>query len=215
MWLEAVQESEDNKERCPTCGGHVHRRIYGEMYAGSFILDGKRVEIRKRPSELFADPVVLDPLTQYFDGGLYRIWPSDRYYSRGGKKLHREVWRVAFGPIPDNCHIHHKDENTANNLLSNLECVPKLEHNRYSRSRREDCTFTVLARKRAAEWHKSEVGRLWHSRHAQRQKGWTKWKRVSKPCLECGEEYMALVRENCVVQKFCSLVCKSRNRRKR
>jgi len=185
------------------------------MYAGSFILDGNRVEIRKRPSELFADPVVLDPLTQYFDGGLYRIWPSEQYFSRGGAKLHREVWRVAFGPIPANCHIHHKDENTANNLLSNLECVPKLEHNRYSRSRRSDCTFTALARERAADWHKSQAGRLWHSRHAQRQKGWTKWKRVPKPCLECGKEYMALIRKNGFVQKFCSLVCKSRNRRKR
>src|SRR6185312_15727351 len=112
----------------PTCGGGVHRRVYGEMYAGSFILDGQRVEIRKRPAEGYSDPVYLDPITQYFGGALYRIWPSQRYLAKGGSTLHRDAWRLAFGPVPPACHIHHRDGDTTNNSLANLECVPAAEH---------------------------------------------------------------------------------------
>ena len=128
MWVEAIHQSSNHEEKCLTCGGAVRKRIFGEMYAGSFIQNGERVDIRRVPNEGYANPICLDSITQYFDGGLYRIWPSEKYYSRGGKKLHRDVWRMAFGPIPDGCHIHHKDGNPANNVLSNLECLPAKIH---------------------------------------------------------------------------------------
>jgi len=72
MWLETVCKSESNAEECPTCGGSVRRRAYSEMYAGAFIQNGTRLEIRRKPFEGYADPIILDPLTQYFDGGLFR-----------------------------------------------------------------------------------------------------------------------------------------------
>ena len=214
MWLETVQEPENNSEKCPTCGSHVRRRVYGEMHAGSFVSDGKRVEIRRTPCEGFHDPVVLDPLTQYFDGGLYRLWPSETYFSRGGKKLHREVWRVAFGEIPKGCHIHRRDGDAANNSVENLECMEGSEHLSYT-LRKSPRQPTDAVRAAAAAWHRSEAGRLWHRRHAERAKSWTKWKREDKPCEHCGNVFNALIRKSGHSQRFCSANCKAAAYRKR
>lgn len=211
MWLEAIHPSEDHEAPCPTCGGAVQRRVYGEMHAGSFVLNGERVEIRRKPDEGFIGPIVLDPLTQYFDGGLYRMWPSEKYLSRGGRRLHREVWKTAFGPIPKGCHIHHRDGDTFNNQLENLECMDASEHLAESRAKRTegDGWFSDSARERAADWHRSEEGRLWHRQHAQRAKSWTKWKREPKDCPQCGVRFDALVRKSGASQIYCSSVCKA------
>lgn len=211
MRLEAVCLSKGDEAQCPTCGGGVHRRPFGEMHAGSFILDGQRVEIRREPDSEYRDPIYLDEITQYFDGGLYRLWPSEVYLSRGGKRLHRDAWRAAFGTIPEGCHIHHRDGNVLNNRLSNLECVPASIHLSESWAKRpkpEEGWFSANARNKAADWHKSPEGKLWHKRHAKRSKGWTKWKREEKPCEQCGKLHMALVRKSGNSGKFCSQACK-------
>ena len=220
MWLEALPKSSDCTEECPTCGGAVRRRAYGEMYAGSFVSHGRRVEIRKQPHESFADPVSLDPITQYFDGGLYRLWPSEKYFSRGGKKLHRDVWAAAFGHIPKGCHIHHRDADPANNRLSNLECMDATEHfqitwenNRGSRKPSEH--FSDAARAASAAWHASEEGRLWHRRHAERSQSWTKWRREPRPCASCGTEINAIVRNSGHSQLYCGPNCRAAALRKR
>lgn len=218
MWLETIRGAEDNAEKCPTCGGGVHRRVYGEMHAGAYVLNGSRVEIRAVPNAGFINPVLLDPITQYFDGGLYRLWPSERYFARGGKKLHREVWRVAFGDIPDGCHIHHKDSNPANNQLSNLECLPFREHlseTARNSNARNPRPFTQEARNKAAEWHRSEAGLLWHRRHAERVKEWIVWARKDMPCVYCGKIFKAFSRSGPTAQKYCSEVCRIANYRKR
>lgn len=213
MWLEAVPVAEGDACQCPTCGGYVRKRAFGEMHAGSYVLDGKRVEVRRAPREGFANPIYLDPLTQYFDGGLYRLWPSERYFARGGAKLHRAVWASAFGDIPRGCHIHHRDGNAANNAIDNLECLPASEHLRLPTGRAG--SISDKARAAAAEWHRSEEGRLWHKRHAERTKSWTKWERHPKNCLTCGNEFQALVRKNGREQKFCHANCKATYHRRR
>lgn len=219
MWLETVSGSEDHAEKCPTCGGCVQRRPYGEMHAGSYLRDGERVDIRAVPDAGFADPIVLDPLCQYFDGTLYRLWPKERYFSRGGSRLHRDVWRAAFGAIPDGCHIHHRDGNTANNALANLESIPASAHLSDSwkqHGAKRGVHFTSAARKAAAEWHRSEAGRAWHRRHAQRSANWTKWKREDRPCEHCGQIiHGAIVRKNGNAQKYCTDTCKALAYRKR
>jgi hypothetical protein len=177
------------------------------MYGGSFVLDGQRVEIRATPDESFSDPIYLDPLTQYFAGGLYRMWPSERYLSRGGKKLHRDVWIAAFGPVPNGCHIHHKDSNVTNNKLDNLECLPADEHLAKPVPHRRS-TISPQMRLKAAEWHRSEEGRLWHSRNAIRSQSWTKWKRIEKTCLHCGKLYIGLDRKSGNTQLYCGSSCR-------
>lgn len=229
MWLEAVQACGDDAQECPTCGSRVRRRIYGEMYAGSFISDGERVDVRRIPDEGHIDPVVLDPITQYFHGGLYRLWPKETYYARGGKKLHRAVWESAFGPLPPKCHVHHKDGNPANNVLSNLECLPasthlsigtsarnaKIRHRKANGQIDGDPFFTDRAREKAAEWHRSEAGRLWHKHHAERSKSWEKWTRTTRDCEYCKKPFSALDRANGYQQKYCTASCKTSAYRKR
>jgi endogenous inhibitor of DNA gyrase (YacG/DUF329 family) len=214
MWLEAVSESACIEAQCPTCGGGVRRRPYGEVYAGSFVLDGQRVEIRRKPAADFADPIILDPLTQFFDGDLWRLFPASVYFQRGQRGyLHRQVWIAAFGEIPAGCHIHHRDENPRNNQLSNLECVDASEHQRHTSARRRANGtlpgISAWAREAAAEWHRSEAGRLWHSRMARRTKSWLKWKRTDRPCEHCGKIVSMLGGRRGRPQRFCGNNCKS------
>ena len=219
MWMETIHKTESHSEKCVSCGGDVQRRIYGEMYAGSFIQDGVRLEISRKPNEGFANPIYLDPLTQYFDGGLYRKWPSDSYLSRGGKKLHRDVWRNAFGEIPEKCHIHHKDNNPLNNTIENLECLPAKEHLQKTMQERiargHNQGFGDKAREKAADWHKSEEGRLWHKRNAERTKNWTKWERTEKTCPICNKQFNGIERKSGYSQKYCSVNCKATFYRRR
>lgn len=218
MWLETLSQPADHAEKCPTCGGCVQRRSYGEMHAGSFVLDGQRVEIRKRPADGFADPIVLDPLTQYFDGGLYRLWPSEKYLSRGGAKLHRDVWIGAFGPVPKRCHIHHRDNDPFNNSLSNLECQDGSEHLSYTLAARHaenPIPISDATRDAAAEWHRSDAGRLWHRRHMARVKTWTKWYREDRSCEFCGKVVAMVVRKSGCTQRFCHSNCKAAHYRQR
>lgn len=44
---------------------------------------------------------------------------------------HTLVWEAANGPVPKGYHIHHKDENTSNNKLSNLVCWTASKHKTY------------------------------------------------------------------------------------
>jgi hypothetical protein len=189
------------------------------------------VEIRRAPDPGHIDPVVLDPITQYFVGKLFRVWHQSGYYSSGGGLLHRLAWESAFGPIPPRHHIHHRDSNPANNAISNLECLPAREHCGISsqasrdavvgRARRPDGTlgpvefFTDAARDKAAAWHSSDAGREWHRQHAVRSKSWTKWKRSEKPCAHCGKLFLGLDRAGANSQKFCTVVCKAADYRAR
>ncbi len=69
-----------------------------------------------------------------FNGEVYRRYPKSkhlnmrRYFGRGRtgqslEYLHRAVWEYHHGPIPVNYDIHHKDGDTLNNMLDNLECL--------------------------------------------------------------------------------------------
>lgn len=219
MRMEAIRKTENNEACCPTCGGGVYRRTFGEMHAGSYVHDGKRVDIRRKPKEGFQNPIILDSITQYFMGGIYRMWPSERYLAKGGKRLHRDAWEAAFGKIPKGCHIHHRDANPLNNSIENLECIEPHHHNdethKARKARGEKYTFSNLARERAAAWHKSEEGREWHRQHAKKSQGWKKWKREPRPCLYCGVEFDCLIRANGHQQKFCTTNCRAAHYRKR
>ena len=56
--------------------------------------------------------------------GYYRCTTSliDRIH------LHRYVWETERGKIPKGWDIHHIDNNKQNNIIDNLECLPKAEH---------------------------------------------------------------------------------------
>lgn len=43
-------------------------------------------------------------------------------------RLHRLIWESNYGEIPDGYEIHHKDFNSLNNSLDNLQLLSKEEH---------------------------------------------------------------------------------------
>ncbi|MCK9596726.1 HNH endonuclease [Candidatus Pacearchaeota archaeon] len=54
-------------------------------------------------------------------------------YNEGDKRrlMHRLVWGEAYGEIPKGCVIHHKDGNSKNNDLTNLQMMTVGEHFSY------------------------------------------------------------------------------------
>lgn len=74
-----------------------------------------------------------------FEGVFYYRYPNSKNWSlrhyfgspmgaRRKKFLHRAIYESALGPIPRGHHIHHKDKNTLNNLIENLQCLSKESH---------------------------------------------------------------------------------------
>ena len=43
---------------------------------------------------------------------------------------HRLLWATAYGPIPDGMVVHHKNEDTRDNRLDNLELMSRAAHSR-------------------------------------------------------------------------------------
>lgn len=169
-----------------------------------------------------------------FNGITFRRYPnakrlSDRKYYRadgrlrkqGISYLHREVWKFYNGEIPEGYHVHHKDENTLNNDISNLELLKGESHlsmhakeNYDNREFKEGNSRQLDAiRAKAAEWHKSEAGRSWHKQHAieiaqsEKAKG-----KIELVCAVCGKKYLAPHNQR-NRSKFCSNACYAKYRR--
>lgn len=55
-------------------------------------------------------------------------------WKKNGKRItkleHRAVWESHFGKIPRGKHVHHKDGNSLNNSIENLELLDPLDHQR-------------------------------------------------------------------------------------
>lgn len=74
-----------------------------------------------------------DPLPFLTFNGIRYTRANTGYYRRtdGDRNLmHREVWEFYNGPIPKGWDIHHIDNDRTNNVIGNLECLPKAEHTR-------------------------------------------------------------------------------------
>ena len=158
-----------------------------------------------------------------FNGYTYRRYPnsknpSDRHYFKRSSKekavyLHREVWKSYFGDIPEGCHIHHKDGDTGNNQIENLECVSSKEHcekHPFSEERLQwQKDHLEGIRHLTKAWHASEEGREKH-----REIGGLAYKNyvpVEKECQWCGKLFFAKAIGG--RDKFCSNNCKSASRR--
>lgn len=155
-------------------------------------------------------------------GPYYR--PNGTECQKGTESLHRETWKFYNGDIPEKHHIHHKDGDTDNNDISNLECLLGSTHlsehasqpNAWCNTEKGKEHFTHI-RSLAVNWHKSEEGRAWHKEHA--RKVATKVfavKDVTKVCLICSKTYHvhAAVASR---SKFCHPNCRQqaiRNRKK-
>lgn len=68
-------------------------------------------------------------MTEFIEFGGKRFYKQQNGYYKGQNTwLHKVVWEVAHGEIPAGYEIHHVDFNPSNNVLENLQCLPKVEH---------------------------------------------------------------------------------------
>lgn len=153
-----------------------------------------------------------------FNGRKYRRDKHTGYYlnSVHRERLHRAVWQYHFGSIPEGYHIHHIDGDKANNEIDNLALIHGSNHCAYHTMKYATANYSKVienlkknATPKAAEWHKSEEGRQWHSEHAKAIIANRKPKNFS--CLNCGKDFS---KKSMRSSKFCSNACKSAYRRK-
>jgi hypothetical protein len=145
------------------------------------------------------------------------LYKGERYFSRGTKRLHVAVWEYYNGLVPEGFHIHHKDENTWNNSIDNLECINGSEHlSRHIKEKMQDEEFVKKQREQmdyariyASKWHGSEEGIEWHREHGRKVAANLQPREFT--CLHCGEKFW---KKPIGSIKFCSNKCKSAWRRK-
>jgi hypothetical protein len=157
-----------------------------------------------------------------FEGNKY--WLSGGYYVRTGPRraplsrptiyLHRAMWESHYGPIPEGCQIHHKDGNSLNNAIDNLQCIERRAHR--SLHSRENYAAkplpppSALALQRAAEWHASPEGLEWHQENGRRAWEHRVWHECI--CQQCGQPFLSPYP---TLAKWCHPNCKAENLRQR
>ena len=90
-------------------------------------------------SEVLMQQTNKKELRYYFGKKFYRnnalgYWMATH---NGSIYAHRWVWFNYFGEIPPGMHIHHIDENTSNNEISNLQMLSRLNHLKYHRRKKQ------------------------------------------------------------------------------
>lgn len=159
--------------------------------------------------------IVFDGIVYALNGNYYR---KHKWSGKGPSNLHRAIWERHNGPIPEGMEIHHKDEDTFNNDISNLECVDAIEHQRKHMKERQAAGLVKPPSKEAlllaAEWHRSEEGKKWHKEHGENiSKRWKEKAYEHKViCETCGVQFMTPFPSRA---KFCHQNCKAAALRKR
>ena len=161
-----------------------------------------------------------------FNGKEYRLMGSRKYYlsqsttiegKKRAKGLHVAIWEYYNKKeVPKGYHVHHKDGNTFNNDISNLECIPAKQHlseeskkNWENSELREKMLENLKsASEKSKEWHKSEEGKEWHKKHATRS---ILGEYQTRVCINCGKEYQTRYKGE---TKFCCKKCGYYYRRK-
>lgn len=155
--------------------------------------------------------------SQEFNGKKYYLYNGERYFSKHNTRLHVVVWEFYNGiKVPKGFHVHHIDENTHNNDISNLEIIEGTEHLRMHGKKRVKENkewfkeFHAKGIEKEKEWHASEEGIEWHRQHAIKNRFGNKTYGEGV-CEECGETFIKKKKET---HKLCSNKCKSRSRRR-
>ena len=131
--------------------------------------------------------------------------------------LHRIIWVDKNGEVPKNCHIHHIDENTLNNDISNLECLTRSEHVKKHNDLWNNTTKNLEHLKSiqplSAKWHSTVEGKEWHV--AQAKQSWVgRKKEKTSVCLVCHKNFLSYIANSKYCSKKCSSKYWTRERRK-
>lgn len=150
---------------------------------------------------------VISPTIQEFNGE--RFYLCGHYFQHKGKRLHKTVWEYFNGFIPAGFHVHHRDENRANNNPDNLELKPAFKHLSDHAKERVDYNQRHIKemQEQAKEWHGSEAGRAWHGEHAKRY--WANAEEHEYTCTQCGKVFMTKHWYGKGQNHFCHPNCKA------
>lgn len=155
-----------------------------------------------------------------FNGTEYKLMGSGKYYlsqsstnerRKNPKGLHVAIWEYHNGKeVPKGFHVHHKDGNTFNNDISNLECVSSREHaqKHFDKNDPKFQKFQKAGQEAAKEWHRSEEGRKWHSEHGKNVAA--SLESIEITCKECGK----IFESKRTFTEYCSDKCGERWRGK-
>ena len=78
------------------------------------------------------------------------FWRHDKW-KKPPFPLHRQIWIDNFGEIPKNFIIHHKDKNTLNNSIENLEILSRSEHAKKHSLEKDRVEFFIKNGKKQAD----------------------------------------------------------------
>ena len=162
-----------------------------------------------------------DKRVAFFDGYKFRKDLKTGYYlatrktdGKRRERLHCYVWRYYNGEIPAGYHIHHMDEDKDHNEIENLNLVMGTAHTQLHSKKRAVENYEAVCKNlienavpKAAEWHGSEEGRLWHSAHAKHTVENARDKEFVCEC--CGKHFTG---KPFGQHKFCTNACKTRAR---
>ena len=154
--------------------------------------------------------------TQRFNGKEYYLYPKERYFSKGRNRLHKVVYESFNGKVPKGYQIHHKDSNTWNNNINNLECIEVNKHlSEHGKQRVKNNPewfkiFHANGIESAKEWHKSDAGKKWHSEHG--KECWVNKEYKTLTCEVCKKEYQT---RHSGISKYCHQNCKAKALRAR
>ena len=95
--------------------------------------------------------------------GYYYISSSKE--QNNNKLLHRLIFEENYGKIPNQCHIHHIDNNRKNNCMMNLQLLTNSEHSIITHLGRKNKEETLLKMSNA----KNDTGYFRVSKHKNKQ----------------------------------------------
>ena len=148
---------------------------------------------------------------QTFNGRKFTLHNGKRYFTNGPMHMHWYVWEHFNVKREKGYHIHHKDGNSWNNQIDNLEQVKVCNHlsehskNRIKSNPEKFKEFYSKGIESAKEWHRSEEGREWHRAKAIAQQ-FGKPLSIESKCKHCGIDYIAKTKHS----KFCHPNCKAK-----
>lgn len=120
------------------------------MFNDYFVIDstspsGLRWKVSPKGGVCAGAPVGKQMLKRYWQTKL-----KQKYYL-----VHRVIWEMVHGPIPDGCEIDHKDTDPANNAVSNLRLASRTANcqNRSKQSNNRSGYKGVCWNKGKNKWH--------------------------------------------------------------
>src|SRR3990172_1723232 len=168
-------------------------------------------ELRRTREGCKGERITFNGVHFYKYAGRKYCTPGVADATRGIEALHREIWKFHNGPIPTGYELHHRDGDTHNNAIGNLECCSTRTHKKHHPNwvGKTIARDEHLARIRplAAAWHSTKEGRALHRANG-------KLVAAQRPTREghCEECKQSFVYRDYRAKHFCSSKCYAKNR---